>query len=577
MSKIPQFDAKISQILANLTPGERICAITGEKWDMTEEEIGWYRKFNVPPSTISPVNRWRLMTSYFCGWQWWYAKHPETGKPVLSFVHPATGYKVLPEKEWFQKDFSHITHEYNSEQPFFEQFYQMHKQIPVTSSIDVKESINSISLVSLGDEDSFFTLGCRAKRSFNCSCALDIEDCAEIVWADNLQNCFNVTQSNNLFGCRYVKESRDCINSMLLFDCRNCENCFGAFNKRNKKYLWFNEELSKDEWEKRFSEIDLSCRSKIKPYIEKFHETIGQEAIWPENFIEASENCTGEYISGGTNLSNCFASKPTSKDMFWVCFAHGGCSNCAFCAGVYYNTDCYYSVSANSSRSLYCYEAFRCQETEYCQYVFDCEYCFGCSGIRRKKFCIFNKQYSEDEYWQKLDEIKCNMLDRGEYGEFFPAKYSPSYYPDAGALVLDAQDMGEAFGALDFDPESMGAIGEPLYDESKMRSTEEIPDCINSVKSEEWVGVPIMDPKVNRRFGFVRPEIEFYKKNQIPLPNVHFIPRIKQLYFESNSGVFDQSTCDKCKKKITIARNITYKNRKIYCKPCYLEYIEQYG
>ena len=50
--------------------------------------------------------------------------------------------------------------------------------------------------------------------------------------------------------------------------------------------------------------------------------------------------------------------------------------------------------------------------------------CFACVGLRKKRFCIFNVQYSEEEYWQRVDELKCVMLERGEYGEYFSAAFS---------------------------------------------------------------------------------------------------------------------------------------------------------
>src|SRR3990167_1600338 len=105
MSHTPNYDAKIKAILDNLEPSERTCELTGEKWMMTEEEIGWYKKFNVPFSKRAPLTRWWTMTGWFTSYQWWWNKHAETGKPILTFIHPATGLRVLPDKEWFDRDF----------------------------------------------------------------------------------------------------------------------------------------------------------------------------------------------------------------------------------------------------------------------------------------------------------------------------------------------------------------------------------------------------------------------------------------------------------------------------------------
>src|SRR3989338_4830549 len=104
MSHTPNYDAKIKVILDNLQPGERVCKLTGEKWMMTDEEIGWYKKFNVPPSKRHPMTRVAIVSSFATGFGWWYQKHPKTGEKILTYVHPATGIKVLPDPEFFDQD-----------------------------------------------------------------------------------------------------------------------------------------------------------------------------------------------------------------------------------------------------------------------------------------------------------------------------------------------------------------------------------------------------------------------------------------------------------------------------------------
>ena len=38
-SKTPKYDAKVKEILDATKPGERTCELSGQKWDMSEEEI----------------------------------------------------------------------------------------------------------------------------------------------------------------------------------------------------------------------------------------------------------------------------------------------------------------------------------------------------------------------------------------------------------------------------------------------------------------------------------------------------------------------------------------------------------
>ena len=82
MSRTPNYDAKIKIILDNLQPSERSCALTGEKWQMTQEEISWYRMFSVPPCSLSPQTLWLILQGFCVGYEWWWHKHPLTKKPV---------------------------------------------------------------------------------------------------------------------------------------------------------------------------------------------------------------------------------------------------------------------------------------------------------------------------------------------------------------------------------------------------------------------------------------------------------------------------------------------------------------
>ncbi|MFH1405368.1 MAG: hypothetical protein ABIH21_04725, partial [Patescibacteria group bacterium] len=99
MSKTPKYDEKVKAILDELKPHERTCALSGEKWMMDEEEISWYKHFLVPPSNHHPLVRMKVISSFATGFGWWWQKHPETGEPVLTYVHPATGIKALPDAE----------------------------------------------------------------------------------------------------------------------------------------------------------------------------------------------------------------------------------------------------------------------------------------------------------------------------------------------------------------------------------------------------------------------------------------------------------------------------------------------
>ncbi|HCU31221.1 TPA: hypothetical protein DIC21_00565, partial [Candidatus Uhrbacteria bacterium] len=554
---------------------ERVCALTGEKWLMTDEEIGWYKKFNVPPHPWSILTRMKHLIGFFEMYQFWYNKHPETGKSFLSATHPLSGLKALPDVEWFSKDFIEIDQEVDLAVSFFEQFAKLEARVPFPATRSIEPPQNSIVMASFGDIDSYFVMACKSKNSLYSSDAVDIEDSAEISAGTKIQNSFHVLQSHRIFNCRFIHGCFDCLNSSFLFDCRNCEDCFGATNARNKKNLWFNEQLTKDEYHHRLSEVDFSCRSKLQEYKNRFDELMKTQAVWPENFNEKCFNTIGEYTTNAVDCSYLFAGiDGPFKNLYHITYAVGNSFDCAYCGGIYSANNVYLSNCATEcSKAICVWNCVRCQEIEYCAYCYDCEFCFGCVGLRKKKFCIFNRQYSEVEYWQKLDGLKCAMLERGEYGQFFPAKLFYGYWPDNGLILYLAQKQADLFDPLKFDPEGGGAVGDLSVERS---DSQEIPDSIDDVKDEDWVGKPIFDKKFGRRYSLIKPELDFYRRHRLPAPTEHFIKRVYQgLFLEQNSALFEGSVCQKCGQPVIYAKNATYPEKKIYCKSCYLKYLEE--
>src|SRR3972149_6548979 len=80
------------------------------------------------------------------------------------------------------------------------------------------------------------------------------------------------------------------------------------------------------------------------------------------------------------------------------------------CKNVYYAFDV-----AECQNSLYIYDSITlegcvdCTEVSERQYLYecvDCHDCFGYVELEQKKYCIFNKQYSKEEYFTKIKELK---------------------------------------------------------------------------------------------------------------------------------------------------------------------------
>ena len=151
-----------------------------------------------------------------------------------------------------------------------------------------------------------------------------------------------------------------------------------------------------------------------------------KEAIHKANRNERSINCTGDHIQ---DSKNCYS-----------CFFVNASENLAYSIGGLKNRDSYDLVGGNGSELSYdtwglsayntkfSMNADFLRDCEYCDLCENCSNCFACIGLKNRSFCIFNKQYGEEEYWRVVDIIKTDMLVRGEYGEFFPPEVCPVPY-----------------------------------------------------------------------------------------------------------------------------------------------------
>ena len=63
-----------------------------------------------------------------------------------------------------------------------------------------------------------------------------------------------------------------------------------------------------------------------------------------------------------------------------------------------------------------------------------CQDCFGCCGLSGQQYCIFNKQYSKEDYENQVAKIISHMIETKEWGEFFHPSLSPFGYNETVAM-----------------------------------------------------------------------------------------------------------------------------------------------
>ena len=147
-----------------------------------------------------------------------------------------------------------------------------------------------------------------------------------------------------------------------------------------------------------------------KPFFEQFHELFSKVPR-PHLLATSTKNCSYcNYFADGKNCYLCFGSIAVEDCLY------GSPYESKFCVDTYLARQC-----------EYCYECIDCEKLSNCIYAQDCVssfnllYCFdckncqdciGCAGLRNKKYCIFNVQYTREEFMAKRDAY----LTRGAQG-----------------------------------------------------------------------------------------------------------------------------------------------------------------
>jgi hypothetical protein len=240
---------------------------------------------------------------------------------------------------------------------------------------------------------------------------------------DYLDQCESCKHCFNSYRVHYSFNVHDSMDSLFLYDCRNMKDCFMCWNLRNKQYCILNEQYTKEDYFRKVKSFNTRSFSGIQDLKKEFWKIVAKNAVHRENYNTKTVDSVGNFLSECKNCQNCFFLDRSencrhvfrgfeTKDGIYTIATIG--EKCAFSA-----IDAYIYETAFTSHCSSCrYSMF----LDYCE---ECEYCFGCVGLKKKKYCILNKQYTKEEYKELKEKIVKNMKEGGELGRFFP--YSMGY------------------------------------------------------------------------------------------------------------------------------------------------------
>lgn len=567
-TKTPKFDALIDKILGELIPHTKTCLDCKKEFKIEDGDITLLKIFRSPAPKLCPDCRHKRRLT-FCNYSNIYKRKcdvPDHNENMISLIAPCIPWITYDYETYYSDKWDPFSYnrDIKNDELFFNQFLELLKVVPQPGVRRGANSPNSdFSFYGKDMKDCYYVFG--GRRSEDILFSSSIYDSKHIVDSYFLRRVdigYNNISNSDCFKCFYAYFSQNCIECDFVYDCRNCQNCFGCVNLRNKNYCWFNEQLSKDEYKKRREKINLGSLKINKEYQNKFWDFVKENPIRATRVFQ-SRNVSGNDIKKSINCENVFQiedSENVRHSSFAIMEAKDS-MDIGFSGAderVYESQN-----TSNSSDVKFSYAVKTSSSSEFLIYCNNCQNCFGCIGLKNASYCIFNKKYEIEEYWEKLDEIKFRMLQNKEYGEFFPMYFSSYAYNSTLANIIypmkemEAKDKGLYWQSdIEVDTKNLKTI-----------FVNELPDDISEI-TDEICNLAIIGDISKKPFKIIARELEFYKRNKIPLPidtpYMRIIDRFKVL---DNFKIYKE-VCFACGKQIESSHK-TSDGYKPFCEQCF--------
>ena len=198
---------------------------------------------------------------------------------------------------------------------------------------------------------------------------------------------------------------------------RNCGLCdksvISVFSKDKPFPIYCHDCYRGNNWD------PLSYRQEIdflRPFLDQFFEI--QQKV-PRQYALVFNNINSDYTNGAGYNKNCY-----------LIFVSDHNEECFYSYNIYY---CKNSIDLSTCFNCeLCYELLNCNNCRQCYFSIDCRDSYdlfsskdcvnchdlvGCVGLRNKSYCIFNVQYSKEEYEKRIKDMEI-----GSYNSIFTIK-----------------------------------------------------------------------------------------------------------------------------------------------------------
>ena len=508
------------------------CQNCKQDFVVAPEDFEFYEKIKVSAPKLCPNCRYQRRIANRNEWNFYKRDCALCGKNMVSIYNPDYPGPVFCQPcfwsdKWNPMDYGR---EIDFSRPFFEQFFKHRLEVPRIALANSKSVNSEYSNQSEENRNCYMVVA--TGTSENCMYGNWNQGSRECVDCWAVKKCEIMYESLNCekcFRCFFTENSMDTRDSYFCDNCRGCSNCFGCVSLRNKKFCWFNEQLSKEEYEAKIKNIKWTSQN-IADFKEKIRELSRKI---PHKYYNGAQNInsTGDYLINNKNTKETFNAR-LNEDFRYGQDAWEARDCMDLTETLDNELDYEMEGSGWGHNCIASSKSWHNHNILYSELNFNSHNIFGCVSLMNKSYCIFNKQYNESEYRELRDKLIEQMKKNGEWGEFPPIEISPFPYNDS--LAQDYFPMSK---------ESVLKHGWRWYDKkfNEYKVTLEhknLPETIGQADDsilKEIISCSSQDSEEKKRkhlscvrvFRIIPAELEFYRKNNLPIPHFCFPCRLQ--------------------------------------------------
>ncbi|OGI64043.1 hypothetical protein A2914_02470 [Candidatus Nomurabacteria bacterium RIFCSPLOWO2_01_FULL_41_21] len=492
------------------------------------DDFSFYEKIKVPPPTFCHLCRAQRRLAFRNERKLFKVKDALTGQDIFSTYPAESGRKIITRDAWLSDNWDAMEYgqEYDFSRSFFEQQQELEKKVPMYN-FNVIRMVNSpYAFNATALKNSYLVVNSSYSEDCMYGNAIDrCKDCVDNSHINESERCYECFWLSKCYQCYFTIMSADSRNVWFSRDCLGCSDCFGCVNLRKSSHCIFNQQYTKEEYEKEIAKMRLDTASGLEEARKK------ARSFWDTQITRHQQgvrnlNSTGSYVTdckyvndsylirGSENMRFCqYMQLPGNKDNYDV-------SNWGEDTELCYEIIECGENSYNNKLSRNCWPA--CRNLEYCVHLFSCSDCFGCVGLKKKQYCIFNKQYTKEEYEELVPKIKRHMDEMPyidslglvyKYGEFFPLEFSPFGYNNTLATQHFSITKEEA------EAKNYAWVETEKGEYKITQKASEIPDSAHD-GIEQILKEVLECENCKNPYRILGNELIFYKKEKLPLPRI---------------------------------------------------------